>query len=166
MKIYIAKNGQQTGPFTIEQVRASIANATVSLSDLAWHEALSGWVPLSGIPELQLSTPPPVPATASTPPVPIPAPVPGKPLGTPQNPPASKPQSNEHSAFLESPTWQTPPDSQPVARPPSRISSSVDREREMEKQNDAAAPLKANGFDVASFICSLFGILVVWVEWR
>jgi len=81
MNIYIVKNGQQTGPFAIEQIRDAIASGSVSPSDLAWHDGLPNWIPLSSIPEMQLAVPPPVPAPR---PVPAAAPVPQNILQDPQ----------------------------------------------------------------------------------
>src|SRR6478735_9269495 len=50
MQIFIQHQGQQCGPFSIEQVRANLANGTYQLSDLAWHEGAAGWLPLATIP--------------------------------------------------------------------------------------------------------------------
>ncbi len=46
MQIYLARNNQQAGPYTLEQVNAMLANHQVVLTDLAWHEGMDNWLPL------------------------------------------------------------------------------------------------------------------------
>lgn len=46
MQIYLARNNQQAGPYTLEQVNAMLANTQVVLTDLAWHEGMSTWLPI------------------------------------------------------------------------------------------------------------------------
>jgi hypothetical protein len=55
MQIYIGKAGEQTGPFTPEQVQVMYENGRIAPSDVAWHEGLSDWQPLHQVLEL---TPP------------------------------------------------------------------------------------------------------------
>ena len=57
MNIYIAKSGQQTGPFSEAQVESMLKSGTISLTDLAWHDGLSAWIPLHQV----LNVSPPVP---------------------------------------------------------------------------------------------------------
>ncbi|SVD36662.1 uncharacterized protein METZ01_LOCUS389516, partial [marine metagenome] len=47
MQIQIDRQGQQFGPYTMEQVQQYLADGTLLPTDFAWHEGLSGWVPLS-----------------------------------------------------------------------------------------------------------------------
>jgi uncharacterized RDD family membrane protein YckC len=49
MQIYIAKSGQQTGPFTVDQVQSMLGSGMVSLNDLAWHDGHTSWQPLHQI---------------------------------------------------------------------------------------------------------------------
>jgi uncharacterized RDD family membrane protein YckC len=49
MKIYIAKSGQQTGPFTVDQVQSMLGSGMISLIDLAWHDGHTSWQPLHQI---------------------------------------------------------------------------------------------------------------------
>src|SRR3954468_6650521 len=80
MQIYVGKDGQQLGPFTLEEINRKLADGTFSATDLAWYEGAAGWAPLSGvagvvIPQAAPATPAPTPAPAPTP-VPVqPAPV-------------------------------------------------------------------------------------------
>ena len=46
MQIYLARNNEQAGPYTLEQVNSMLASGQVVLSDLAWHEGLDDWQPL------------------------------------------------------------------------------------------------------------------------
>lgn len=49
MQYYIGKNGQQVGPFGLEQVRERLASGEFSPTDLAWCDGMAGWEPLSQI---------------------------------------------------------------------------------------------------------------------
>lgn len=60
MQIFIQHHGQQCGPFSPDQVRSGLSDGTYQLSDLAWHEGASGWLPLSTIPGIG-GTPPKIP---------------------------------------------------------------------------------------------------------
>lgn len=46
MQIYLARNNEQAGPYTLEQVNQMLANGQVVLADLAWHEGMTQWQPL------------------------------------------------------------------------------------------------------------------------
>ena len=50
MQIHIARNGQATGPFPLEEINRQLAAGTLSLTDQAWYEGASGWMPLSAVP--------------------------------------------------------------------------------------------------------------------
>ncbi|MDO4441183.1 MAG: RDD family protein [Moraxella sp.] len=43
MKIYLARNNVQAGPYTLEEVNAMLASGAVVLDDLAWHSGMSQW---------------------------------------------------------------------------------------------------------------------------
>ena len=69
MQIYISRNGQQSGPFSLDQLIAMSAHGSVLATDLAWSEGAVGWTPLgeflrakSGA--LGSATPPPVPSSS------------------------------------------------------------------------------------------------------
>lgn len=66
MQIFIAKDKQQTGPFSEEQIQGMIASGMVYPTDLAWHEGLSGWLPLNQV----LNVSPQNPQAAQPPPYP------------------------------------------------------------------------------------------------
>ena len=43
MQIYLARNNQQAGPYSLEQVNQMLASQQVLLTDLAWHEGMAEW---------------------------------------------------------------------------------------------------------------------------
>ena len=43
MEIYVNRNGQQFGPYTVEQVRENLAIGMLAPTDLAWHEGVAEW---------------------------------------------------------------------------------------------------------------------------
>ena len=63
MEIFISRDGQQFGPYPVEQVRELLNQGILQATDLAWHEGLEGWISLG---ELTASAPggppPPIPA--------------------------------------------------------------------------------------------------------
>lgn len=46
MQIYLARNNEQAGPYSLEQVNQMLASNQVVLTDLAWHEGMKEWKPL------------------------------------------------------------------------------------------------------------------------
>ena len=68
--IFIHKDGRQSGPFPLVEVIEKASTGALSPSDLAWHEGIPSWVPLSEILQknkpLSLPVPPPVPFLATT----------------------------------------------------------------------------------------------------
>jgi len=76
---YLGKNGQQTGPFTLEQLRGMAAGGLIAPTDLLWTEGMSGWQPANTVPGIFAAQNAGVPPLAGGPP-PQPAPgVPGAP---------------------------------------------------------------------------------------
>jgi len=65
MQFYVQHNAQQSGPHSLEEVRARLANRTLQPTDLAWHEGATDWQPISAIPDLAGSFSLPV-ATATS----------------------------------------------------------------------------------------------------
>lgn len=50
MKIYITRDGQRTGPYSLEEVNRQLAAGNLSPVDQAWSEGSPGWKPLVGFP--------------------------------------------------------------------------------------------------------------------
>jgi hypothetical protein len=55
MTLYIAKNGQRTGPYTLAEVQGFLANGTFNMADFAWYEGLTDWIPLPQVPGIILA---------------------------------------------------------------------------------------------------------------
>jgi hypothetical protein len=80
MQIYVGKNGQQLGPFSLEEINRKLADRTFAGTDLAWYEGAAGWAPLASvagvvIPPVSPATPTPSTAPAATPTPVQPAPI-------------------------------------------------------------------------------------------
>jgi hypothetical protein len=58
MEWYYAKNGQQIGPVSEEQLLDEYRIGAIQGGDLVWNESMANWAPLSSIPGL-ISSPPP-----------------------------------------------------------------------------------------------------------
>ena len=43
MQIYLARNNQQAGPYTLEQLNQMLTSQQVLLTDLAWHQGMTEW---------------------------------------------------------------------------------------------------------------------------
>jgi len=69
MQLYIAKSGQQTGPFSTEQLESMLNSGMIALDDSAWHEGLTDWQPLHQILNIapSLPQPPAIRQTTATP---------------------------------------------------------------------------------------------------
>src|SRR5256714_1949822 len=72
MQIYVGKNGQQLGPFSLEEVNRKLTDGTFAATDLAWYEGAAGWAPLAGVagvvlPQASPATPAPAPAPMPSP---------------------------------------------------------------------------------------------------
>lgn len=50
MKIYIGKNGEQQGPYSIEEINALARSATITGDDVCWYKGCAEWIPLSQLP--------------------------------------------------------------------------------------------------------------------
>lgn len=85
MQIHVARNGQQLGQYSIEEVNRKLADGTFSPADLGWHDGAAGWAPLSSIagltmpagPAVMPVSPPPAPSPPPSAPAARPAPAPG-----------------------------------------------------------------------------------------
>lgn len=67
MQIFIHRDGQQTGPYTLEQVRDMLETGVVKETELCWYEGLQGGRPLSEIAQfLPKVTTKDAPSNAST----------------------------------------------------------------------------------------------------
>lgn len=69
--IYLAIDGQSKGPFTLAQVRESLAKGEVTRDTAAWREGLAEWTTLGPILDAAGGAPPPAVPLPSTPVVPV-----------------------------------------------------------------------------------------------
>jgi len=49
MQIYIHRDGQQFGPYSLEQAQDYLRSGDLLAEDLAWHEGAADWMPLAGV---------------------------------------------------------------------------------------------------------------------
>jgi hypothetical protein len=66
MRYFVQHHGQQAGPFSIDQIRAGLADGTYQPSDPGWREGLADWQPLSGLLASSPPLPPALPVRAET----------------------------------------------------------------------------------------------------
>lgn len=69
---HVALNGQQAGPFTMEQMRAGLASGEMEPTHLVWTNGMAGWTAANAVSALDelFNTPPPIPDQGTPPPVP------------------------------------------------------------------------------------------------
>ena len=48
--IHILRDGQQFGPYTIEDINTFLSEGSLLTSDQAWHEGSEGWIPITEVP--------------------------------------------------------------------------------------------------------------------
>lgn len=54
MQIYLARNNQQAGPYSVEQLNQMLASQQVLLTDLAWHQGMTEWKALGELTQGQM----------------------------------------------------------------------------------------------------------------
>ncbi len=69
---HVALNGQQAGPFNMEQMQAGLTNGDMKPTDLVWTNGMAGWTAANEVPALAelFAVPPPLPGQGTPPPVP------------------------------------------------------------------------------------------------
>ena len=67
MSFLVSKDGQQLGPFTVDQVNAQLAGGMLEPADLGWAEGFDDWYPLHQIEGLVMPETQAVPETQTTP---------------------------------------------------------------------------------------------------
>ena len=53
MDIYISKNGQQAGPYSIAEVTDRLKSGFLSPSDTWWRDGMEQWLPLVELKDIQ-----------------------------------------------------------------------------------------------------------------
>ena len=67
MQIFISRNNQRHGPYSLDDIQAYLASGHLHGNDLAWYEGVQGWIPLNQVPGVvtpQSRVPPPPPQIA------------------------------------------------------------------------------------------------------
>ena len=102
MQIYVARDGQHLGQFSVEEINRKLGDGTLSLTDLGWYEGAAGWAPLSSIAGVALPAAPAMPIPPPPEPSPDPPPSPA-PSPMPSTPPARPAQSSVRAATSQQP---------------------------------------------------------------
>jgi len=63
MEWYYSKNSVQHGPVGIETLRTMLADRSLGVDELVWHDGMPDWTPVTGVPELASA----IPAESATP---------------------------------------------------------------------------------------------------
>jgi membrane protease subunit (stomatin/prohibitin family) len=66
LRIFVAVNGQQSGPFDLEGLRGQVQLGRLTRESLVWKDGMANWTPAFQVPEMAAvfaSVPPPVPRT-------------------------------------------------------------------------------------------------------
>lgn len=64
MQIYLARDNQQAGPYTLDELNQMLSQQQVLLTDLMWHKGMSEWKPVAELTHGQyVYTPTSMPAT-------------------------------------------------------------------------------------------------------
>ena len=67
MQVTLNRDGQQMGPYTVEQINEYLAQGSLLPTDYAWHEGLPDWVPVTQISGVGSADAPPPFNPAQTP---------------------------------------------------------------------------------------------------
>lgn len=69
---HVEMNGQQAGPYGLEQLRQAAGAGQISAQTLVWAAGMAGWTPAGQVPALAsvFAAPPPLPGSATPPPMP------------------------------------------------------------------------------------------------
>jgi len=49
MNIFIHRDGENYGPYSLEQIKEFLNNGTLNEYDSAWHEGCADWLPVKAI---------------------------------------------------------------------------------------------------------------------
>ncbi len=91
IQFFVARSGNNDGPYSLQQLNALVASDAVKASDLVWYEGATGWTPVNQISGVK------VPPSPVTPPIP---PMPGGVL-QPQSSPQSTTLPQEETTIFE-----------------------------------------------------------------
>lgn len=67
MQIHVARNGQEVGKYSVEEINRKLADGTLLATDLAWYQGAANWSPLSTVPGVTIAGAPAAAAPAPPP---------------------------------------------------------------------------------------------------
>ena len=67
MQIHVARDGQELGVFSLDEINRQLAAGTLRATDLAWYEGAAGWAALSTVPGVSALPSPAAPPSAVPP---------------------------------------------------------------------------------------------------
>lgn len=65
--VFVAVNGQQTGPFNMQQLQQMVSTGQLTAQSLVWKQGMPQWAAASTLPELAAFFAPPIPGTMPPP---------------------------------------------------------------------------------------------------
>jgi len=102
MNIYIVKNSERQGPYSIEQVVGFIRKGEYLMSDLAWREGMADWQPIHTLADIVSAVLPPLPVEPEEQASPVtPPPIPEQQPSTPNPPTVERSASIAPGAHTE-----------------------------------------------------------------
>jgi hypothetical protein len=105
-QIYVTRDGQRLGPYSLQEINERLGNAAISPSDLAWYQGINDWVPLSSVPGIATTPPPYPPDTGPLVPGMPPSPAPGSPPIAVTPAPVRSPSRSEYRDYKEVPWFR------------------------------------------------------------
>lgn len=69
IQYHVSVNGQQAGPYTVEQIKQMVVSGSVTLSTYVWKPGMPAWDTVANVPELSVlfaAVPPPMPPMPPT----------------------------------------------------------------------------------------------------
>lgn len=101
MQIYLARNNQQAGPYSLEQLNQMLASQQVLLTDLAWHQGMAEWKALGELTQGKLAY---LPEGYTAPASEQPFSPQNQPIQNPHNRNPAKPKTAEQQALASIPS--------------------------------------------------------------
>ena len=133
LALYVSSNNVDHGPLSLEEATERVRSGDFKPTDLAWHQGVSGWVPLQDLPEWDaMQAPPPLEK---------------------KDPPKLIPEESAPKMNL-SEKKDKPPQANPASRSP--LKQAVKNEREFQ---DDAAPA-AQGMGTGGKVLIAFALLI------
>ena len=131
--LYVSSNDVDHGPLSLKEATARVQSGDFKATDLAWHQGVSGWMPLKDLPEWDaMQAPPPLEK---------------------EEPPKLIPEESAPKMNL-SEKKDKPPQANPASRSP--LKQTVKNEREF--QDDAASA--PQGMGAGGKVLIVFALLI------